>query len=195
MGVFDLFKKKEESNQNPLITKMLDWIEHPMEFNKKPDSIEIFDERDLSWPTKQPERCALVKFRVDDDEYIGFTGPITWCFIGIDFSKMSIDSLYETYCGWHIEFATINSKDYDDSQVGKTEIEVINKLIIDNYTNIQTLQNTLIGGNNYYEFEAEKNGKKTKVVGTEKELIEYPIEHILPFYEYIGITWNPLDKE
>jgi len=44
---------------NPIIKKMVDWIEHPMEFGKKPESINIIDERTLFWPSQQKEKCWI----------------------------------------------------------------------------------------------------------------------------------------
>jgi len=38
---------------------MVDWIEHPMEFGKKPESINIIDERTLFWPSQQKEKCWI----------------------------------------------------------------------------------------------------------------------------------------
>lgn len=197
MRIFDKFKRKDESSldlSNPGIRKMVDWINHPNEFNKKPDSAVVFDERDLFWPTQQNEHCYLIKYTVDGVEYIGFTGPTTWSFIGIDFSKMTIDNLYETYCGWYIAFYTFNSKEYNKEKEGENESVVLNKLVSEGYSEINKLQNLYIGTNNYYEFSAIKNGQKIKIVGIEDDLHEYSFDHLLPFYEYIGIGWNPLDK-
>lgn len=197
MGIFDNFKSSNSSSidlSNNAIKRMVEWIAHPMEFDKEPESAVIFDERNLFWHTNQTEYCSLIKFVVDKEEYIGITGPITWCFIGVDFNKMTIDNLYETYCGWHIVFASINSKDYDKKMEGINEMLIIEKLSSENFKVLKKLQNVFIGGNNYYEFLAEKDGNKIKLVGTENEMIEYSIAHILPFYEYVGIGWNPLDK-
>jgi hypothetical protein len=197
MGLFDRFKRGNNSNidlSNPSIKSMVDWIQHPTEFNKMPDTAVIFDERNLFWATQKTEHCALIKFSVDGQEYVGFTGPITWCFLGVDFNRMSIDSLYETYCGWHIAFATLNSKEYNKVDEGSNFETVAQKLAKSNYADIQKLQNVFIGGQNYYEFSATQNGAKVKIVGVEDDLQEYKNDHILPFYEYIGIGWNPLDK-
>jgi hypothetical protein len=205
MGIFDKFKKKKESNQaissttldltNPVINKMVEWIEHPMEFGKKPDTAKIIDERILYWPTQQKERCYLVEFTSDEKYYIGFTGPITWCFIGIDFKKLTFEQLYERYTGWFIAFSTLNSKTYDKSQEGLNEKMVIEQLHKNGLTDIATLQKIYIGGDNYYEFLVDKGGAKIKVVGVENDLHEREKEYILPFFEYIGVAWNPLDVQ
>lgn len=136
----------------------------------------------------------MIKFTVDNEEYIGFTGPITWCFIGIEFNKLSIEQLYERYTGWFIAFYTINSESYQKSLEGTNEANVIDKLHRRGFNEIKTIQKAFIGGENYYEFTAQEAGKKVIIVGTENDLQEFEIDHILPFYEYIGIGWNPLDK-
>jgi hypothetical protein len=197
MGLLDRFKKQPSENldlKNPSIKKMVDWIEHPMEFNKKPDTAIIFDQRELFWPSQQNEICSLIKFSLDGDEYIGFTGPTTWCFIGIDFTKLTVEQLYERYTGWFIAFFTINSDNYDKSLEGTNENIVIEQLRRNGLDQISTVQKTFIGGNTYYEFIADEGGQKIKVIGTEEDLQEFPMEYILPYFEYIGIGWNPLDK-
>lgn len=205
MGIFDFFKSNktnhdENSNnsakinfENPVIKKMVDWIEHPMEFNKKPDRIEIFDERDLFWPTQKVEKCYLLKFSVNNDEYVGFTGPISWCFIAIDFNKLTKDDLYIRYTGWYTVFATTNSDKYNKSQEGANKEIVIKSLVKQGYTEIEVLQCANLGGENYYEFICKKDNLTQKVVGTQDNLTEFKTDHILPFFEFIGIQWGPFD--
>lgn len=211
MGIFDRFKKnkKETSKEtskddqawnsnnidlsDPIIKKMVDWIEHPMEFGRKPDSIEIIDKRTLFWPSQKNEDCFLLKYSVDGKEYIGFTGPITWSFFDIDLSKVSYEDLYVRYTGWFIAFFTINSENYDKSKEGNNEEKVIDSLRKTGLSDIKTLQKAYIGGNNYYEFVADEGGQKLKVVGIENEMKEYPIDAVLPYFEYIGIGWDPLN--
>ena len=202
MGIFDRFKrnKKEDSNgnqldlKNPIIKKMVEWIEHPMEFNKKPDTIEIVDKKSLFWPSQQQEDCYLLKYTVDREEYIGFTGPITWSFFDIDITKVSHEELFIMYTGWFIAFYTINSDGYNKSLEGHTEKQTIEELQTHGYSNIQTLQKIYLGENNYYEFLAELDGEKVKLVGMdEEEIEEYPVDTILPYYNYIGLMWDPFN--
>ncbi|MGZ4049172.1 MAG: hypothetical protein ACXVPU_13945 [Bacteroidia bacterium] len=204
MGLFDKFKKKNEGNQsednsgkldlsNPAVKKMVEWIEHPMEFGKKPDTVRLLDERLLFWPSQKKEKCYLIEFTSGGNYYIGFTGPITWCFIGIDFKKLTFEQLYERYTGWFIAFFTLNSETYDKTLEGTNEEKIVKQLHKKGITNITVLQKAHLGGENYYEFLAEKAGEKIKVVGIENDLREHKTDYILPFFEYIGIVWNPLD--
>ena len=200
MGIFNKFKKDNSDQQklalnlkDPIIKKMVEWIEHPMEFNKKPDKIEIFDERDLFWPTQKVEKCYLLRFSVDNEEFIGFTGPISWCFIAIDFNKLTKDDLYLRYTGWYTVFATINSDNYNKSQEGANKDLVMKNLGEQGYTEIEVLQCANLGGENYYEFKCKKDNSIKKVVGTQDNLTEFKIDHILPFFEFIGVQWGPFD--
>ena len=199
MGLFNRSKKnKADKNHqldlsNPIIKKMVDWIEHPMEFGKKPDSIEIVDQRSLFWPSRKNEDCYLLKYTVDDKEYIGFTGPISWSFFFIDLSKVSYEDLYIRYTGWYIAFYTTNADNYDKSLEGSNEKAVIESLQRSGLSEIKTLQKTLMGGDNYYEFSAEKGGQKIKMVGIENDMYEYPFDAVLPYFEYIGLSWGPFN--
>ena len=203
MGIFDIFKKgnsesEKSSNdslnlKNPIIKKMVDWIEHPMEFNKKPETIEIIDERDLFWPTQKVEKCYLLKFKIDNSDYIGFTGPITWTFLNIDFNKLSKEELLLRYTGWYTVFATINSETYDKSLERANQEKIIDSLKQQGFSNIELLQNACLGGENYYEFKCQKGNENLKVVGTEDNLTQFKADHILPFFEFIGVQWGPFD--
>ena len=211
MGIFDRFKKNKNSKKtdksekiqanstndlnldNPIIKKMVDWIEHPMEFGRKPDSIKIIDERILFWPSQQKEKCYLCEYIVDGDKYIGFTGPTTWTFFAVDLGKLSKEEIYLRYTGWFICFFTINSETYDKTKEGLNEEKVKSDLRRTGLVDITCNQKALLGGNTYYEFTADEGGEKIKVVGTEGDMHERPISYILPYYEYVGIGWDPLN--
>ena len=127
MGLFDKFKKKGNANDQ-IIEKMIEWIKHPLEFGKKPDEISILDKQTLFWPSQKQEECYLIKYSVDKEEYIGFTGPISWSFFDIDFTKLNNKDLYIRYTGWCVVFYTINSEGYDKSKEGSDEAKVISSL-------------------------------------------------------------------
>lgn len=210
MGIFDRFKKNKKSDEsngserkqpdsknelnlyNPIIKKMVDWIEHPMEFGKKPDSIKIIDERTLFWPSQQNEKCYLCEYLVEGAKYIGFTGPTTWTFFDVDLAKLSNEDIYLRYTGWFICFFTINSESYDKSQEGLNEEKVKSDLLKTGLTELTCNQKSFLGGDTYYEFTAKEAGVTIIVVGTEGDMHKRPSNYILPYFEYIGIGWDPL---
>jgi hypothetical protein len=180
--------------KNPIIAKMVEWIEHPLEFNRRPESISIVASRDLFCPTQEVEECHLLKFTMDGgEEYIGFTGPITWCFLDIDFNALSPDDLFLRYIGWYVAFGYYNQEDYDKSKEASNWQKVLAKQTKKGYGEISILQNLYMANENYYELSAIKNGKEVRLVGTEKNMGECPKDYILPFYEFIGEIWSPFD--
>ncbi|MDG1330922.1 MAG: hypothetical protein P8P74_01220, partial [Crocinitomicaceae bacterium] len=105
----------------------------------------------------------------------------------------SFEEMYVRYTGWFIAFFTKNSSSYDKSLEGTNENEVIQQLLKSGLSEISVIQRAFIGGNNYYEFSAIEGGKKIKVVGIESDMHEHSFDAVLPYYEYIGIGWDPLD--
>jgi tetratricopeptide (TPR) repeat protein len=171
---------------------MIEWIAHPMEFGKKPDRIEIVDSRDLFCPSKKVEKCYLLKYTVDNKEYIGFiTRAITWSFLQIDFSKLSFDELYLRYMGWFVTFLTINAENYNKNLEGSNQDTIIANLESKGYTDMQVITHICMAEVNYYEFRC----KDVTVVTNGEEIKEYPTDHILPFYEFVGQIWRPFDLE
>jgi hypothetical protein len=188
------------------LQEMSSWIEHPLEFNKKPEHIEILSQTRLFWPTQQVEDCFLVKFRMKDDptEYIGFTGPITWCFFSIDFSALTHEELYLRYTGWYIAFST---RDFEPpaelvEELAEKERKMMNrwKKHMDNITIEDKL---FIGEEYYYVLKGYPKNPVLKTVsdtpkleiGTHKNQQYYPIDAILPFFRHMGMIWDPFYVE
>jgi len=182
-------------NDSQMLEKMFNWIKHPAEFGKKPDSIELFDKRELYFPNNSNEMCYLYKFHVDGIMYIGFCNSCTtWCFFGIDFTKLTIDELYLRYIGWYIDFFNPNKYKSFPNKILKSSIYKLNK---EGYTDIKLLDSMcVVGVDNlyYYIFQCKKDDKPCKLVGlVGVDMKVYENGSILPFYEFIGLDWNPFD--
>ncbi|RZJ71748.1 hypothetical protein [Flavobacterium sp.] len=173
------------------VQQMVDWVSHPLEFGRAPDTVRLLDQKELFWITQHIETCYLVEFTFGDDYYIGFTGPITWCFLAIDFKKLTFRELYERYAGWHIAFSEYNNPKYDKSKQGKDEAKLVARLVKHGYKDIRTIENTYISKQNYYEFAALKNDKPVTVVCTNKTASLYENDYILPYFDFIGKIWDP----
>lgn len=185
-----------------MIQKMIEWIEHPMEFNCKPDNIEIVDERKLLWLNNQQEDCCLVKFSFKDDPqiYIGFTGPITWCFIGIDFTNCSFEELYLKYTGWYIAFTTKDIIPNEELQASLQESEKkYLKKWSTYYAKPTIIDKVFIGDEYQYHLQGffkntvlkTASETPTNIYGNAKRNV-VDIKNIsLGFYDYLGKMWNP----
>ncbi|MCW3085832.1 MAG: hypothetical protein JWP12_3198 [Bacteroidetes bacterium] len=192
-------------NSNPaVINEMTKWIEHPMEFNKSPEHIEIVAEAKLMWITQEIEDCYLLKFTVKghEQEYIGFTGPITWCFIGIDFSKLSHEELFLRYTGWHLAFCSQDSKPEADELQTLEEVEKKMLKKLEKYqANISIQSKVYLGDDYYYSIKCYLKNTVKKTISEEASIFVGPANDlqysnssaILPFFRYLGKMWDPFN--
>ena len=183
-------------NESNAIKEMSNWLESPMELNEKPKTISIKDYRKLYWPSRQIEDAYLVEFTdSEDSRYIGFTGPITWTFFGIDFEQLSDEELYNLYTGWFICFFSAQQEDQAIEGQEEFKTQIRNYLVENGYESIVFRQTVIMGGQMYYEIKASKSGNESFVVGVGGELTEYDGKVILPLYKFVGEMWNPLDLD
>ena len=176
------------------IEEMTQWIESPMEFGKKPTEIHVLDSKKIFWPSKEIEEAFLIKYTMSDgEEYIGFTGPVTWSFFDIDFKSLSKEDLYERYTGWFICFISHNSNSTNKSDLASDKDHMVEKLKALGYQDLIVNQNVLIANENFYEIKAVKEGHIKFVVGSVSQHIEYDSSTALPLYAFAGEMWNPLN--
>ena len=192
------------STNKKIIEKMSDWIAHPMEFNKRPEHIEIVAEKKLMWITQEVEDCYLVKFTMKDNltEYIGFTGPITWCFIGIDFSKLSHDELFLRYTGWYLAFCARDSKpEPEEEKVLIEQEEKVLKKMKKYQANITIEEKIYLGDEYHYSIKCYLKNTVLKTISEDASIFVGPVNDlryifsggILPFYKYLGQLWDPFN--
>ena len=100
------------------VEAMSDWLASPMEFGERPADCEVVFQKKLPWFGGGPEICFLVRYRMRDrKEFIGFTGPITWSFLGVPMSEVDAvasssryQALVNLYYGWYAAFASAQRK-------------------------------------------------------------------------------------
>lgn len=93
------------------IAEMSNWLAHPNEYGSPPDSIELYDTRELYWPpSDDTRRLSLVKYTYDnegdDDESesgVGMVGSITFALFGETTADLSPEDIYALHCCWELE--------------------------------------------------------------------------------------------
>ena len=82
---------------------MCEWLAHPREYGRPPDSIEKVDTRELYWPpTRDRRQLWIFRYRYFDedgdvmDDCYGLVGSITWSML--DFTEASADDVYALHC-------------------------------------------------------------------------------------------------
>jgi hypothetical protein len=84
-------------------SRMADWLAHPQELGRLPDSLELLDQRELRWPaTGEVELQSLLHWKLGDDEGISWTGSSTWALFSIAEPDMPILDLFAMYNSWEM---------------------------------------------------------------------------------------------
>lgn len=193
---------EQHQDQQWALNEMAKWLSHSKEFGKKPVEQQIVYERAVSWPwQKDPVKIFLIKYKMRNGvEGIGFTGPITWSFVGIkDWQALTPEDWVCCYAGWYIQFFFTHSKDFLQKDNIERANQFVTKLIKQGmlYPNSYKVCDVLeLGGNfTYYAIETIKDGKLVYLVGTENNYIFYnkdlPQMQFPPLFYFLGRTFNP----
>ena len=91
--------------------EMCQWLEHPMEFGRPPNEIELIDSRELFWPpTDDRRRLFVFKYRyapreADEEEDIGhgLVGSVTFALFGEASADLTPLEVYGLHCAWELE--------------------------------------------------------------------------------------------
>jgi hypothetical protein len=86
---------------------MCQWLEHPNEYGRPPDKIELADSKEIFWPPTQDRRRLWVfryNYAEEDGTHDGFgmTGSITWSMMG-DPPLKTPDEVYAMHCVWEMQ--------------------------------------------------------------------------------------------
>jgi hypothetical protein len=91
--------------------EMCRWLAHPSEFGRPPDSIELFDTRELHWPpTDDRRRVWLFRYRyqpdtadAEEDVGIGMVGSVTFALFGEATADLPAEDVYALHCCWELQ--------------------------------------------------------------------------------------------
>jgi hypothetical protein len=99
--------KEEERPLLDAMTEMSQWLEHPMEFGRAPDHLELYDHRRLFWPPTNDERDVwLFRYRYEGDtpeEGVGMVGSVTFALFGEATAALPPEDIYALHCVWELQ--------------------------------------------------------------------------------------------
>ncbi|MFZ5828733.1 MAG: HEAT repeat domain-containing protein, partial [Planctomycetota bacterium] len=105
--------KIPEEAQRPdfqAVAVMANWLSHPNEFGRPPDTIELCDTRELFWPpTNDRRQLSLVRYTYNDGEGgephhgVGMVGSITFALAGEATADLSPEATNGLHCCWELE--------------------------------------------------------------------------------------------
>lgn len=97
---------KKEQPLLDAMAEMSKWLEHPAEFGRSPDHLELYDHRRLFWPPTRDERDVwLFRYRYDEtgDEGVGMVGSITFALFGETTADRPPEDIYALHCCWELQ--------------------------------------------------------------------------------------------
>lgn len=100
---------EEERPRLDAMAEMSQWLEHPSEFGRAPDHLEVYDHRRLFWPPTNDERDVwLLRYRYDDEEGapeegVGMVGSVTFALFGEATAGMPPEDIYALHCVWELQ--------------------------------------------------------------------------------------------
>lgn len=90
--------------------EMAAWLNHPQEFGRPPDALELVDDRTLHWPPTNDERRLFVfRYRYDEgtdgepDVGHGLVGSVTFALFGETTGDLSPEDVLGLHCCWELE--------------------------------------------------------------------------------------------
>ncbi|HZH12765.1 MAG TPA: hypothetical protein VE057_00235 [Archangium sp.] len=100
---------EEERLQLDAMAEMSQWLEHPSEFGRAPDHLEVYDHRRLFWPPTKDERDVwLLRYRYEDEEGapeegVGMVGSDTFALFGETTAELPPEDIYALHCVWELQ--------------------------------------------------------------------------------------------
>ena len=96
------------------MAEMCEWLAHPNEFCRAPDTISLFDTRKLFWPPTGDERQLwLFKFHYDNvfgeagaaKDGIGLVGSVTFALGEGESAARTAAEVYGMHCAWELSLS------------------------------------------------------------------------------------------
>lgn len=110
LGHTDKVPPEAQSAEFRAVAEMANWLAHPNEFGRSPDTIELYDSRELFWPpTNDRRQLFLVKYiynkgqSKEPDRGIGMVGSVTFALFGEATADLSPEDVYALHCCWELE--------------------------------------------------------------------------------------------
>lgn len=91
--------------------ELCDWLSHPHQAGRPPDTLELFDTKELYWPpTRDRRRLWLFRYAYTpsfDDERdfrgVGLVGSVTFAIFSEPTDELSPEDVYALHCCWELE--------------------------------------------------------------------------------------------
>jgi hypothetical protein len=105
LGRLDAAPRETQSDEFLALSEMAEWLAHPNEMGKPPDSIRVLDTREMFWPpANDRRRLWLIAYDYSGGESgVGMVGSVTFALFGDTKSDLSPEDIYGLHCAWELE--------------------------------------------------------------------------------------------
>jgi hypothetical protein len=110
LGRGDAIPKEASEPDFAAQCELVSWLQHPNEFGRTPDAIELFDTREIQWPpTKDRRRVWLFKYTFlgkdgeEDNVGVGMVGSTTFSLWSETAVNLSAEDIYGLHCCWELQ--------------------------------------------------------------------------------------------
>lgn len=111
LGASDRIPLVSRTAEFQAMAEMCEWLAHPSEFGRAPETIEQVDSRELYWPpTNDVRRVWLFRYGYppnepgeEADSGLGMVGSVTFALFGETTADKSAEEAYALHCAWELE--------------------------------------------------------------------------------------------
>lgn len=176
--------------------KMSDWLMSPLEFGEKPTNIKTIFTKQSFWPfTDDKKQVYLHEYTISGQgTFVGFSGPITFSILGMNYKQFTHEQLVQIYIGWYTAFK-INEK--HDVVKGVKTCQYIEGLLSKIDFIVKRCDNISYEDFSYSAVVGDMGDAKDLVVFSEGEKIDlgniinlYDFDNLPPLYFYLGKKFN-----
>jgi hypothetical protein len=111
LGFEDQIPDAAKTPEFRALSEMAQWLEHPSEFGRAPDELELADAREMYWPPTDDRRVVYAVrylYRAadageTDDAGYGMVGSVTFALFGEATAVLTPLQVYALHCCWELE--------------------------------------------------------------------------------------------
>jgi hypothetical protein len=182
---------------------MASWLASSTEHGGAPESVRVVFEDRIAWPGQdEPEQVFLVEHTMADGARgIGFTGPTTFSFTGVDLEGIEPEELVTLYVGWFVAFTARSAGSFDALACKQYAQQTERALTEAGYTDEHVTDALNIEEAFYWSATAKTDAGSVVVLGSSDmdECLEFDDVSewggVTPIYALFGMIFDPYEDD
>lgn len=186
----------EQRGKDQALEEMAEWLSHPLEYGAKPIEQQVIYEGKIRWfGEESPVVTFLIHYKMPNGtEGIGFTGPITWTFLSLNWEGFTPEDLIYCYVGWYAHAGLSHLNTYTQGVSDKARQRIFDKLHQDKLVDLVEEDAFTLRADEevatFFAVRGRRDGTTYHAVGAEDGYDLYPVDippmRLPPFFYYLG---------